>query len=136
MEKKPAVKFVSALSLLAAVLVVPGAAHAQKGSRLCGWTAQTPTGQVIGLLYEVRTADASDGKQCSEVISKFHEAITKDATLSKLNWTKANKSTCESVGNYFKSTSKPSDDMCDYMEAKKAYKVVKESAANTSYTKM
>jgi hypothetical protein len=136
MEKKLAVKCVSVLSLLAAVLVAPTAAYAQSGSRLCGWTAQTPNGQVIGLLYEVRTADVNHDMQCNKAISEFKDSINKDAKLSKMSWTKVEKATCESIGSHFKSTSKPSDDMCDYMGASDPYQVVKESAANTVYTKL
>ena len=135
MNKKAIIKISSTVALLAAVLAAPSA-YAQKGSRLCGHTTSTPTGQVIGLLYEARSGDASYTKQCNEVISKTDAAIKADPVMSKMTWTKVSKATCESVGAYFKSTSNPSDDMCDYMSAKEVFKVVKESPAKTSYTKM
>lgn len=118
-------------------------AHAQKGSRLCGWVAQfqSQTGpQVMGFLYEIRTADASDGRQCSEFISAINDkAIKANAQLSGLPWQKVEKATCESVGAVFISPNAPSNDMCDYMEAKKPFQVQKSLINNvptTVYTKI
>jgi hypothetical protein len=119
------------------------AAHAQKGSRLCGWVAQFQTQagpQIMGFLYEIRTADASDGKQCSEFISGvYNKAIKANPQLSGLPWQKVEKATCESVGASFISQNTPSNDMCDYMEAKKPFQVVKSLVNNvptTVYTKI
>lgn len=130
------------LAVLVGSLSILGSAQAQPGSRLCGWIAPLPAQAAgkpspgnIGLLYEIRTKDASDGKQCDEVVSKFSDAIKSDATLKTMTWSKVHKSTCESVGANFTSTSNPSSDMCDYMEAKKAYQVQKTmTSATTSST--
>ena len=130
------VRLSTSVALLASVMAAPTVAFAQSGSRLCGWTAMVPNGQVIGLLYEARSADASYHKQCDDVIKQMKSAIDKDPTMSKLQWNEVKRATCESVGKYFTSTAKPSEDMCDSMEAKKGYKVVKESAANTTFTKL
>ena len=118
-------------------------AHAQKGSRLCGWVAQyqTQTGpQALAFLYEVRTADASDGRQCSEFISSIADkAIKPNAQLSQLPFQKVEKATCESVGAIFTSPATPSNDMCDYMGAKTPYQVQKSLINNvptTVYTKL
>ena len=118
-------------------------AHAQKGSRLCGWVAnyQTQTGpQAMAFLYEVRTADASDGRQCSEFISSIKkDAIDANAQLSTLPFQKVEKATCESVGAIFTSPQFPSNDMCDYMEAKKPFRIQKSLVNNvptTVYTKL
>jgi hypothetical protein len=130
------VRLTTSVALLASVMAAPSVAFAQSGSRLCGWTAMVPNGQVVGLLYEARDKDASYHKQCDEAISKMKSGIDKDPTLKQLQWTEVKRATCESVGKYFTSTAKPSADMCDYMGAKSGYKVVKESAANTTYTKL
>ena len=138
---------IAVLSVLVGTLAALGSAHAQPGSRLCGWIAPLPAQAVgkpspgnIGLLYEIRTADASDGKQCDEVVSKFLDAIKADPTLKTMTWTKVHKSTCESVGASFTSSTNPNNDMCDYMEAKKPYQVQKTmtsaTASSTAYKKL
>ncbi|MCE2680476.1 MAG: hypothetical protein LW629_08540 [Burkholderiales bacterium] len=132
----------AAVSIIAAV-GFSQPAHAQKGSRLCGWVAnyQTQTGpQALAFLYEIRTADASDGRQCSEFISKVYDkAIKSNAQLSQLPFQKVEKATCESVGSIFIGAQHPSNDMCDYMEAKKPFQVQKSLVNNvptTVYTKI
>lgn len=127
---------VIAAAVLSASLsvVTAGPAMAQSGSRLCGWSAPTPTGYV-GILYEARQKDASYGKQCSEAISSINSTIQGDAQLKNLTWTKHEKATCESVGSHFMS-SNSQQDMCEKMEAKQPYQVVKTNASNTTtYTK-
>ena len=137
----------AALAILVGSLAGLGSAQAQPGSRLCGWIAPLPAQAAgkpspgnIGLLYEVRTADASESKQCDQVLSKFSDAIKADATLKALTWSKVHKDTCESVGAHFTSTSNPNSDMCDYMEAKKPYQVQKTmtsaTASSTAYKKL
>lgn len=121
----------SVAATLAAALIVPVGiatptpAFAQKGSRLCGWTAEPAQGVAIGLLYEARTKDASYGKQCSVAISDIQKKIAGDPDLAKMTWTKVEKATCESIGEKFKSTTHTNGDMCDYMEAKVPNKVKK-----------
>lgn len=137
----------AALAIVIGSLSALGSAHAQPGSRLCGWIAPLPpqaAGQPspgnFGFLYEVRTADKTDDQQCDQVVSKFHDAIKGDAKLSAMTWSKVRKSTCESVGAHFISSTHPKNDMCDYMEAKKAFTVQKTmTSATTSatvYTKL
>lgn len=110
-------------------------ALAQSGSRLCGYTAQTPTG-TIGFLYEARESSSTYTKECDTAIDKFWDAIKKDANLKQLNWYKKNKEVCQDVGPIFQS--KNSDkDMCNYMSAQESYKVIKDTATNkTTYTKL
>ncbi|MFN3314149.1 MAG: hypothetical protein ACK46Q_11875 [Hyphomonas sp.] len=116
-------------------VVTAGPAMAQSGSRLCGWSAPTPTGY-IGILYEARQKDASYTKQCNEAIDKINATIQGNPQLKALTWTKHNKATCESVGNSFMS-SNSQQDMCEKMTAKEPYQVVKTNATNTTtYTKM
>ena len=131
----------SIAAVMAAAVIAPVGmttstpAVAQSGSRLCGWTTEVPEkGVAIGILYEVRTADKTDGKQCNAVIDKAQKKIADDPTLSKMSWTKVSKATCESVGEKFKSTAQGNVDMCDYMEAKKPYMVKKSTAADRSST--
>jgi len=125
-----------ASAVLAPVAITtPTPALAQSGSRLCGWTTDVPAkGMAMGILYEVRTADKSDGKQCSTVIDKVQKKIAADPTLSQLTWTKVEKATCESVGEKFKSTDHTNGDMCDYMQAKTPYTVTKSTKADKSST--
>ena len=133
---------VMAAAVLAPVgIATPTPAMAQSGSRLCGWTTEVPAkGVAIGILYEVRTKDASDGKQCKTVIEKAQRKIASDPKLSAMTWTKVEKATCESVGEKFKSTTNTNGDMCDYMEAKQAYTVNKSTAedrtSTTTYAKV
>ncbi len=125
-----------AAAVLAGALsvVTAGPAMAQSGSRLCGWSAPTPTGYV-GILYEARQKDSSYSKQCSEAISQINSTIQGDPQLKSLTWTKHEKATCEDVGGHFVSSDSPQD-MCDKMEAKQAYQVVKTNSSNTTtYTK-
>ena len=125
-----------AAAVLAGALsvVTAGPAMAQSGSRLCGWSAPTPTGYV-GILYEARQNDATYNMQCDGAISKIQAKIKKDPQLKSLTWTKHEKATCESVGGFFMSSNSPQD-MCDKMEADHAYQVVKTNSSNsTTYTK-
>lgn len=126
---------VASAVLGAMVSVVPATpAMAQSGSRLCGWSAPTPTGY-IGILYEARQDDASYSQQCDEAVDEINSEIKSNPNLKSLTWTKHYKATCESVGEKFMSSNSPKD-MCDKMEAKKGYQVVKTTSTNsTTYTK-
>jgi hypothetical protein len=131
------VKKFSAAAVIASTLVFSVSAFAQSGSRLCGWTATDPIGNTVGVFDEVRQKDASVKKQCDMAISDMKKAIDKDPNLSKLQWAKVHEDTCESVGGKFTSKTNPSADMCDYMEAKHGYKVMKmKDGSKTVYTKM
>ena len=112
--------------------VSAGVANAQSGSRICGMVAvDTPV--KIGLLYEARTKDASYKKQCKKVISKFKDAIKKDATLQKFKWKQVSRKSCQDVG---KMGFALKSNMCKKMKAKKAYKVVKEGPKPTTFTRL
>lgn len=109
-------------------------AQAQSGSRLCGHVAvDTPT--KIGLLYEARDNDASYHKQCDEAISKTQDAINKNAQLKSMQWKTIKRWKCEEVGNLGFVNKGESADICDKMEAKVPYKVVKQPNASATYTK-
>ena len=141
MKKNMITKFSPVLALVVVTLLGPITAHAQSGSRLCGWTSKVEnsgkTVQVLGMLYEARQKDASYNKQCDEAIDEMKKGIDKDPKLSKLSWQKVHKDTCESVGKDFVSKTNPNTDMCDYMEAKKAYNVIKDNMKDaTTYTKL
>lgn len=135
MKKIGIISLAAAVALTGSMTVLPTSpAYGQSGSRMCGWTANTPSG-VLGLLYEARDNDASYGKQCDEAISKMWDSIQKNPQLKALSWTKRRKETCESVGGAFMSANSPQD-MCDMMEAKVGYKVTKNKASNsTTYEK-
>jgi hypothetical protein len=130
----------AAVAVSAALIsLAPGEASAQSGSRLCGWVA-VATPMKIGLLYEARKKDASYKKQCSEVIKKMEKEIKKDATLSKMSWKKIDKKACEDVGKmglaYTNDKGEAKNDICEKMQAKKAYKVLKQGTAATTFTKL
>jgi len=115
-------------------VVTAGPAMAQSGSRLCGWSAPSPTGY-IGILYEARQKDATYTKKCNTAIDDIYGKIQSNPQLKNLTWTKHNKATCESVGGNFMSSNSPQD-MCQKMSANNAYQVVKTNASNTTvYTK-
>ena len=141
MKKNIIKKSLPILALLVTTLLGPIAAHAQSGSRLCGWTSKVEKDgkalQVLGMLYEARQKDASYDKQCDEAIDEMKKGIDKDPKLSTLSWQKVHKDTCESVGKDFASKTNSNTDMCDYMEAKKPYNVIKDNTKDTtSYTKL
>lgn len=130
----------AAVALSAALIsLAPGEASAQSGSRLCGWVA-VATPVKIGLLYEARQKDASYSKQCNEVIDQMEKEIKKDASLSAMSWTKIHKKACEDVGKmglaYTNDKGEAKNDICEKMEAKKAYKVLKQGTAATTFTKL
>lgn len=121
---------------LGVLAVSGGGASAQSGSRLCGWVA-VGTPVKIGLLYEARKKDASYKKQCSEVIKKMESQIKNNDDLKKMAWTKVDKKSCEDVGKMGFANAGESNDICDKMEAKKPYKVVKSGPkASATYTKL
>ena len=122
------------LAMLALGALVPSLAQAQSGSRLCGHVAiETPT--KIGLLYEARDDDASYHKQCEEAINKTMDSIKGNAQLKTMKWKKIERFKCEEVGNMGFVNPGQSPDICDNMEAKQGYKVMKQGKANATYEK-
>jgi hypothetical protein len=122
------------LAMLALGALVPSLAQAQSGSRLCGHVAiETPT--KIGLLYEARDDDASYHQQCEEAINKTMDSIKGNAQLKTMKWKKIERFKCEEVGNMGFVNPGQSPDICDKMEAKQGYKVMKQGSANATYEK-
>ncbi len=122
------------LAMLAIGALVPSLAQAQSGSRLCGYVAiETPT--KIGLLYEARDDDASYHKQCDEAINKTMDSIKGNAQLKTMKWKKIERFKCEEVGNMGFVNPGQSPDICDTMQAKQGYKVMKQGSANATYEK-
>ena len=122
------------LAMLAIGALVPSLAQAQSGSRLCGYVAiETPT--KIGLLYEARDDDASYHKQCEEAINKTMDSIKGNAQLKTMKWKKIERFKCEEVGNMGFVNPGQSPDICDTMQAKQGYKVMKQGKANATYEK-
>lgn len=122
------------LAMLAIGALVPSLAQAQSGSRLCGYVAiETPT--KIGLLYEARDDDASYHKQCEEAINKTMDSIKGNAQLKTMKWKKIERFKCEEVGNMGFVNPGQSPDICDAMQAKQGYKVMKQGKANATYEK-
>ena len=122
------------LAMLAIGALVPSLAQAQSGSRLCGYVAiETPT--KIGLLYEARDDDASYHKQCEEAINKTMDSIKGNAQLKTMKWKKIERFKCEEVGNMGFVNPGQSPDICDNMESKQGYKVMKQGKANATYEK-
>ena len=121
-------------AMLALGALVPSLAQAQSGSLLCGHVAiETPT--KIGLLYEARDDDASYYKQCKEAISKTMDKINGNAQLKSMKWKKIERFKCEEVGNMGFVNPGQSPDICDAMQAKQGYKVMKQGSANATYEK-
>jgi hypothetical protein len=122
------------LAILALGALAPSLALAQSGSRLCGYVAiETPT--KIGLLYEARDDDASYHKQCAEAIDETMDKIKGNAQLKTMNWKKIERFKCEEVGNMGFINPGQSPDICDNMQAKQGYKVMKQGKANATYEK-
>ena len=122
------------LAMLALGALVPSLAQAQSGSRLCGHVAiETPT--KIGLLYEARDDDASYHKQCEEAIQDTMNKINGNKQLKTMKWKKIERFKCEEVGNMGFVNPGQSPDICDNMEAKQGYKVMKQGKANATYEK-
>ena len=124
------------LSIAAAAILActMGQAHAQSGSRLCGFISTDTPGKV-GLLYEARTKDASYKKQCDEAIIKMKHKIDTTPDLKAKNWQEVKRWSCEDVGNKGFVNQGESADICDKMEAKVGYKVIKKGPAAAEYTK-
>lgn len=135
MKKIGITTLAAAMALSGGLTVLPATpAFAQAGSRLCGYTAATPSG-AIGILYEARQDDASYSYQCDEVVKRVLADIQHNKQLNKLTWKKQYKETCESVGAMFVSSNSPAD-MCENMEAGRPYQVTKTNATNsTAYDK-
>lgn len=132
---------VAAVFLAPVGIITPVPALAQPGSRLCGWTSEGPAkGQATALLLEVRTGDDDDGRQCKDFTGSAQKKIAADGALSQLQWRKVEKATCDSVGQIFRSTAQPNEDMCAYMWSKTPYKVQRSIQADktsaTTYDKL
>lgn len=130
----------TATAFTAALLVsLPFApAHAQSGSRLCGYTAPGPDGAYVGMLYEARQSRVDYSQVCEEATSQLKDKIDKHSDLRNLDWTRHIKETCESLGVKFQSNDSPLD-MCDKMEASVMYHVTlvpSPSGAATTYKKI
>jgi hypothetical protein len=122
------------LAMLALGTLVPSLAQAQSGSRLCGHVAiETPT--KIGLLYEARDDDASYHRQCDEAIDKTMDKINGNAQLKTMKWKTIKRFKCEEVGNMGFINPGQSPDICENMQAKQGYKVMKQGSANATYEK-
>jgi len=121
-------------ALLAIAAIAPSIAQAQSGSRLCGHVAvETPI--KIGLLYEARDGDASYHYQCDQAIDTTWQKIQKNAQLKAMNWKVIKRFKCEEVGNMGFVNNGQSSDICENMEAKKGYKVLKQGSGNATYEK-
>ena len=139
-----------------AFLTLPGGdAHAQSGSRLCGYIMKGDDGGYTGYLYEAREADVDFEDDCGsaagDLYSKYIDSsVNPNAESSVMHddtdchdlpsshgaWHRHCENTCEDVGVNFQSSNSPKD-MCDKMEAHQKYKVVFDKASNTtSYKKL
>lgn len=124
------------LVLSSAALLPATPALAQSGSRVCGYTAPNDEG-TIGLMWEGHVEDPDYGPQCNNAINTFAAKIQKSPELKKLQWTKFEKVTCESVGAKFTSQTNPDVDMCGYTMTGQNYQVQRTVKTNkTTYTKM
>lgn len=131
MNKFGIVSLVAAVALAGGMTVLPASpAFAQSGSRICGWTAATPTG-ATGLLYEIRVDASNSTETCSIVIDAFWSKIQSDSKLKALTWVKQNRAQCENAGSQFLSANSPQD-MCNPMQAQTVYIVTKTTASNST----
>lgn len=120
-----------AIALSGGLTVLPASpAFAQKGSKLCGYTAITPTG-AVGLLYEARQEDNSYTNQCDNAIKKIWTDIQNDPQLRQLTWTKQYKQVCEKASENF-ATVKSGGDLCDPMVAKIFYQITNTKSSDTT----
>ena len=131
MNKFGIISLVAAVALAGGMTVLPASpAFAQSGSRICGWTAVTPTG-ANGLLYEIRVDASNSTEMCRKVIEAFGSKIQSDSNLKALTWVKQNKVQCETAGSQFLSANSPQD-MCNLMQIQTAYIVTKTTASNST----
>ncbi|CAN1522725.1 hypothetical protein MCEORH2_01177 [Methylophilaceae bacterium] len=122
------------LAMLALGALAPSLAQAQSGSRLCGHVAiETPT--KIGLLFEARDDDATYHEVCAQAINDTMDKINGNAQLKSMKWKKIERFKCEEVGNMGFVNAGQSPDICDNMQAKVGYKVMKQGKANATYEK-
>ena len=101
---------------------------AQSGSRLCGYYTTSGTHADgtkvdyprIAVLYEARKAESSYTARCDDALSQIRKIrpshIYVDGKKVLLNWQRARKSTCESVGQKFEGQGFPIKDIDDYVE--------------------
>ena len=131
MNKFGIISLVAAVALAGGMTVLPASpAFAQAGSRICGWTAVTPTG-ANGLLYEIRVDASNSTEMCRKVIEEFRSKIQSDSNLKALTWVKQYRVECETAGSQFLSANSPRD-MCDMMQIQTAYIVTKTTASNST----
>jgi hypothetical protein len=131
MNKFGIISLVAAVALAGGMTVLPASpALAQSGSRICGWTAVTPTG-ATGILFEIRVDQSNSTEMCRKVIDAFGTNIQNDPKLKALTWIKQNRAVCEAVGSQFQS-SNSSQDICYMMQAETTYIVTKTTASNST----
>ena len=123
-------------------------AHAQSGSRLCGWQTKSVKTQVggkemrgvrVAIVYEARKKEIAYKKKCDTAISKIKKKLPKtmDVTVQNkkvklvLEWAEVKRKSCESVGANFQGQGVPKD-ICDKMKANEAYKWVKKSSTEAA----
>lgn len=152
MKMKPSLKLVSMVAIMSALFAAP-IVSAQSGSRLCGFIADIPPsttlsgnmlsfGGKIALLYEYRINDESYRKQCKAATDAFKSSIAADATLKTLTWTEQKGVLCDRVGSEFTSETQPGTDICESMDLKNKYSVLKpynsprKTAKATVFTKL
>ncbi len=120
------------LAMLALGALAPSLAQAQSGSRLCGHVAiDTPT--KIGLLFEARDDDASYHEVCAKAINETMDKINGNPQLKAMKWKTIERFKCEEVGNMGFVNAGESPDICDRMQTKKGYKVMKQGKAYATY---
>lgn len=120
-----------AIALSGGLTLLPASpAFAQSNSKLCGYTAVTPTG-TIGLLYEGYTPNSSYMKQCDLAVARIWKKIQNDPQLSQLTWTKQYNKRCEEVGVNFV-TAQTNSDICDMMASKLYWQVTKTTSTDTT----
>ena len=123
-------------------------AHAQSGSRLCGWQTKSVKTLVgdkemsdvhVAVVYEARKAEVFYSKKCDEAISQIKEKLPKNMDVEVKNktvtlvleWEKVEKKACESVGAKLEGQGVPKD-ICKKMEANEAYKWIKKSSTEAA----
>jgi hypothetical protein len=116
------------------------AAHAQPGSRLCGYVSTTTvpvttttTGPgAMAIVLEARQNGVYFWKWCDKIISETSGQIQADALLKTMSWTQVRDATCESVGQYLVSGTWGSADICDNMSSWGVYKIRKTTSTNST----
>ena len=142
MNKRATVKLSLLAPMLCAALALSASALAQSGKRICGqWGAIPNNGGYVGLLIEVpNDGSIVSNDECSAVKSISATTIMarvgwSAAQVAAVTWTKQGTTACENVGKYFTSADHTKEDMCQYMQGRQEYTVIKSTAENkTTYT--